>query len=43
MNIFNKIANIKTDLQKLQDLIEEQKQIDKDFFEAVRKFDKLKK
>ena len=40
MNIFNKIANIKTDLQKLQDLIEEQKQIDKDFFEAVRKLKK---
>tara|TARA_R100000231_G_scaffold124195_1_gene94441 strand:+ start:242 stop:367 length:126 start_codon:yes stop_codon:yes gene_type:complete len=32
------IKQIKNDLEKLQNLIEEQKQIDKQFSEAVRNF-----
>ena len=40
MKLIKKITN---DLQKLQELIDEQKQIDEQFKEAVRKFDKEKK
>jgi len=40
MKLIKKITN---DLQKLQELIDEQKQIDEQFTEAVRKFDKEKK
>jgi len=36
------IQKIKSDLQKLQDLIDEQKKIDEHFKEAVRKFNKEK-
>tara|TARA_B100000963_G_C22579087_1_gene649956 strand:- start:1049 stop:1174 length:126 start_codon:yes stop_codon:yes gene_type:complete len=36
------IKEIKNDLEKLQNLIEEQKQIDKQFSEAVRNFKKAK-
>ena len=40
MKLIKKITN---DLQKLQELIDEQKQIDEQFTQAVRKFDKEKK
>jgi len=40
MKLIKKITN---DLQRLQELIDEQKQIDEQFTEAVRKFDKEKK
>ena len=36
------IKEIKNDLEKLQNLIEEQKQLDKQFSEAVRNFKKTK-
>ena len=40
MKLIKKITN---DLQKLQELIDEQKQIDEQFTQAVRKFDNEKK
>ena len=39
MKLIKKITN---DLQKLQELIDEQKQIDEQFTQAVRKFDNEK-
>ncbi len=37
------VKKIKSDLQRLQELIDEQKKIDEQFTEAVRKFDNEKK